>query len=58
MAVACAGANFLAILIQALDGSDAAVRRDKLAAATRRPARKAHRLRKLAARHATFRRPQ
>jgi len=46
-------ANYLVVLIHALDGSDEVHRLDKLAAATRRPARKAHRLRKRAAQQAS-----
>lgn len=52
VAVVSAVANYLVVLIHALDGSDEAARLDKLAAATRRPARKAHRLRRRAARQA------
>ena len=52
VAVVSAVANHLVVLIHALDGSDEVVRLDKLAAATRRPARKAHRLRKRAAQQA------
>lgn len=52
VAVVSAVANYLVILIHALDGSDEVARLDKLAAATRRPARKAHRLRKRAAHQA------
>jgi hypothetical protein len=49
VAVVSAVANYLVVLIHALDGSDEVARLDKLAAATRRPARKAHRLRRRAA---------
>lgn len=52
VAVVSAVANYLVILIHALDGSDEVARLDKLAAATRRPARKAHRLRRRAAHQA------
>jgi hypothetical protein len=52
VAVVSAVANYLVILIHALDGSDEVSRLEKLAAATRRPVRKAHRLRKRAARQA------
>lgn len=52
VAVVSAVANYLVVLIHALDGSDEVARLDKLAAATRRPARKAHRLRRRAARQA------
>ena len=45
-------ANYLVVLIHAFDGSDEVHRLDKLATATRRLARKAHRLRKRAAAHA------
>ena len=45
VAVVSAIANYLVVLIHALDGSDEVARLDKLAAATRRPLRKAHRLR-------------
>ena len=50
--VVSAVANYLVVLIHALDGSDEVARLDKLAAATRRPTRKAHRLRGRAARQA------
>jgi hypothetical protein len=50
VAVVSAVANYLVVLIHALDGSDEVARLDKLAAATRRPARKAQRLRRLASR--------
>ena len=49
VAVVSAVANCLVVLIHAFDGSDEVARLDKLAAATRRPARKAHRLRRRAA---------
>jgi hypothetical protein len=49
VAVVSAVANYLVVLIHALDGSDEVARLDKLAAATRRPTRKAHRLRGRAA---------
>ena len=52
IAVVSAVANFLVVLIHALDGSDEVARLNKLAAATRRPARKAHRLRRRAAQQA------
>jgi hypothetical protein len=52
VAVVSAVANYLVVLIHALDGSDAVARLDKLAAATRRPTRKAHRLRGRAAQQA------
>jgi hypothetical protein len=44
VAVVSAVANYLVVLIHALDGSDEVARLNKLAAATRRPARKVHRL--------------
>jgi hypothetical protein len=53
VAVVSAVANYLVVLIHALDGSDEVHRLDKLAAATRRVARKAHRLRKRAAQQAS-----
>ncbi len=53
VAVVSAVANYLVILIHALDGSDEVHRLDKLAAATRRVARKAQRLRKRAAQQAS-----
>jgi hypothetical protein len=49
VAVVSAVANFLVILIHAFDGSDEVHRLNKLATATRRLVRKAHRLRKRAA---------
>jgi hypothetical protein len=49
VAVVSAVANYLVVLIHALDGSDEVARLDKLAAAIRRPIRKAHRLRMRAA---------
>ena len=52
VAVVSAVANYLVVLIHALDGSDEVARLDKLAAATRRPIRKAHRLRRRAAQQA------
>jgi hypothetical protein len=52
VAVVSAVANLLVVLIHALDGSDEVSRLNKLAAPTRRPARKAHRLRKRAAQQA------
>lgn len=52
VAVVSAVANYLVGLIHALDGSDEVARLDKLAAATRRPTRKAHRLRGRAAQQA------
>ena len=54
IAVVSAVANFLVVLIHALDGSDEVDRMDKLAAATHRLARKAHRLRKQAAQQADW----
>jgi len=50
VAVVSAVANYLVVLIHALDGSDEVARLDRLAAAARRPVRKAHRLRRRAAR--------
>lgn len=52
IAVVSAVANFLVVLIHALDGSDEVARLNKLAAATRRLVRKAHRLRRRAAQQA------
>jgi hypothetical protein len=52
VAVVSAVANYLVVLIHALDGSDEVTRLDKLAAAIRRPIRKAHRLRMRAAQQA------
>jgi len=52
IAVVSAVANFLVVLIHALDGSDEVARLNKLAAATHRPVRKAHRLRRRAAQQA------
>jgi hypothetical protein len=52
VAVVSAAANFLVVLIHMLDGSTEVARLDKLAAATRRQTRKAHRLRRQAARQA------
>jgi hypothetical protein len=52
VAVVSAVANYLVVLIHALNGSDEVGRLDKLAAATRRPTRKAHRLRGRAAQQA------
>jgi len=52
VAVVSAVANYLVVLIHALDGSDEVARLDKLAAATHRPARKAHQLRRRAAQQA------
>ncbi len=52
VAVVSAVANFLVVLIHALDGSDEVARLNKLAAATRRLVRKAHRLRRRAAQQA------
>jgi hypothetical protein len=49
VAVVSAVANCLVVLIHAFDGSDEVARLDKLAAATRRPAHKAHQLRRRAA---------
>jgi hypothetical protein len=48
VAVVSAVANYLVILIHAFDGSDEVHRLNKLAAATRRLTRKAHRLRRRA----------
>lgn len=53
VAVVSAVANYLVVLIHALDGSDEVHRLDKLAAATRRVARKAQRLRRRAAQQAS-----
>jgi hypothetical protein len=50
LAVVSATANFLVIAIHALDGSDQVARLDKLSAAARKPAAKAHRMRHEAAR--------
>jgi len=52
VAVVSAVANYLVILIHALDGSDEVARMEKLAAATRRLTRRAHRLRGRAAQQA------
>ncbi|MGO9220757.1 MAG: hypothetical protein ACLP5E_23810, partial [Streptosporangiaceae bacterium] len=52
VAVVSAVANYLVVLIHALDGSDEVARLGKLADATRRPIRKAHRLRARAAQQA------
>jgi hypothetical protein len=52
VAVVSAAANYLVVFIHALDGSDEVTRLDKLAAATRRSIRKAHRLRRQAAQRA------
>jgi hypothetical protein len=52
VAIVSAVANYLVILIHAFDGSDEVNRLNKLATATRRRARKAHRLRKRAAEQA------
>jgi hypothetical protein len=52
VAVVSAVANYLVILIHAFDGSDEVHRLNKLATATRRLARRAHRLRKRAAEQA------
>jgi hypothetical protein len=52
VAVVSAIANYLVVLIHALDGSDEVARLDKLAAAIHRPTRKAHRLRRQAAQRA------
>jgi hypothetical protein len=48
VAVVSAVANYLVILIHAHDGSDEVARLNKLAAATRRPVRKAHQLQRRA----------
>jgi hypothetical protein len=53
--IVSAVANFLVVLIHALDGSDEVSRLNRLAAACRRPARKAHRLRRRAAQQAASR---
>lgn len=52
VAVVSAVANYLVVLIHAFDGSDEVHRLNKLATATRRLARKAHRLRRRAAEQA------
>jgi len=52
VAVVGAVANYLVVLIHTLDGSDEVTRLDKLAAAIRRPIRRAHRLRSRAAQQA------
>jgi len=52
VAVVSAVANYLVVLIHTFDGSDEVQRMDKLAAATRRQTRKAHRSRKRAAEQA------
>jgi hypothetical protein len=52
VAVVSAVANYLVVLIHTLDGSDEVARLDGLAAATRRPSRKADRLRQRAAQQA------
>jgi hypothetical protein len=52
VAVVSAIANYLVVLIHALDGSDEVARLDRLAAATRRRASKANRLRRRASRQA------
>jgi hypothetical protein len=52
VAVVSAVANYLVIAIHQTDGSDQVARLDKLSAAVRRHAAKAHRLRERAARHA------
>jgi hypothetical protein len=52
VAVVSVVANCLVVLIHAFDGSDEVARLDRLAAATRRPARKAHRLRRPGAQQA------
>ena len=52
VAVVNAVANYLVVLIHAFDGSDEVHRLNKLATATRRLARKAHRVRKRAAEQA------
>jgi hypothetical protein len=54
VAVVSAVANYLVVLIHALDGSDEVSRLDKLAAAARRPARKAHQLRRRATQQAQW----
>jgi hypothetical protein len=53
VAVVSAVANYLVVLIHALDGSDEVHRMEKLAAATHGPARKASRLRRRATRQAS-----
>jgi hypothetical protein len=50
-AVVGTAANSLVVLIYAMDGSEEVARLDMLAAATRRPAGKAHKLRRRAAHH-------
>ena len=52
VAVVSAVANFLVVGIHAVDGSDEVHRMEKLAAATRRPSRRAHQLRQRAAQQA------
>jgi hypothetical protein len=52
VAVVSGVANYLVVLIHALDGSDEVARLDQLAATTRRLARKAHRLRRRAVQQA------
>jgi hypothetical protein len=52
VAVVSAVANYLVVLIHAVDGSDEVTRLERLAAATRRQVRKAHRLRWRAAKQA------
>jgi hypothetical protein len=49
VAVVSAAANLLVVAVHAYDGSDETARMDELAKATRRLARKAHRLRERAA---------
>jgi hypothetical protein len=54
VAVVSAAANYLVVLVHALDGSDEVARLDRLAAAIRRPARKAQRLRRRATQQAPW----
>ena len=54
VAVVSAVANYLVVAIHAHDGSDEVARLDRLAAATRRPARRAHRLRERATQQANL----
>jgi hypothetical protein len=54
VAVVSAVANYLVVAIHAHDGSDEAARLDRLAAATRRPASRAHRLRERATQQANL----
>jgi hypothetical protein len=54
VAVVSAVANYLVVAIHAHDGSDEVARLDRLAAATRRPASRAHRLRERATQQANL----